>query len=118
MNYAPTDGYSVDYIEIRLRQTSTHVGSGPLTKCRLGAKRMNTLVNDLLLLSRLENDKQIAKIKSLICLAMNQLYDDRTTYNIDYGHTLSIPRLIDSPLRLEVGTGMELAGALDNLIAK
>ena len=50
-------------------------------------KRMNALVNDLLLLSNLENNKncknQIIEMPSL----MNQLFDDAQAYNADYGHT-------------------------------
>jgi signal transduction histidine kinase len=78
------------------------------------AKRMNALVNDLLLLSRLENDKQIAKNQIIdMPSLMNQLYDDAHAYNIDYGHTLNLD--IDSHCDL-IGSDMELASAFSNLI--
>ena len=54
-------------------------------------RRMNALVNDLLLLSRLENDKNIAKNQIIeMPSLMNQLFDDAQAYNIDYGHTLNL----------------------------
>lgn len=51
-------------------------------------KRMNALVNDLLLLSRLESNKQIAKNQIIeMPSLMNQLFDDAQAYNVDYHHT-------------------------------
>lgn len=77
-------------------------------------KRMNALVNDLLLLSRLENDKQIAKNQIIeMPSLMNHLFDDAQAYNIDYGHTLNLD--IDSHCEL-IGSDMELASAFSNLI--
>lgn len=77
-------------------------------------KRMNALVNDLLLLSRLENDKQIAKNQIIeMPSLMNHLFDDAQAYNIDYGHTLNLD--IDSHCDL-IGSEMELASAFSNLI--
>ena len=44
-------------------------------------RRMNALVNDLLLLSRLENDKNIAKNQIIdMPNLMNQLFDDAQAY--------------------------------------
>ena len=77
-------------------------------------KRMNALVNDLLLLSRLESNKK--KIKNQIIempSLMNQLFDDAQAYNVDYGHTLNLE--IDSHCDL-IGSDMELASAFSNLI--
>ncbi len=77
-------------------------------------RRMNALVNDLLLLSRLENDKQIAKNQIIeMPSLMNHLFDDAQAYNIDYGHTLNLD--IDSHCDL-IGSEMELASAFSNLI--
>lgn len=77
-------------------------------------KRMNSLVNDLLLLSRLENNKKIAKNQIVEMPGlMNQLFDDAQAYNVDYGHTLNLD--IDSHCDL-IGSDMELASAFSNLI--
>ena len=77
-------------------------------------KRMNALVNDLLLLSRLESNKQIAKNQIIeMPSLMNQLFDDAQAYNVDYGHTLNLE--IDSHCDL-IGSDMELASAFSNLI--
>jgi len=77
-------------------------------------KRMNALVNDLLLLSNLENNKKVAK-NQIIDMAnlMNQLFDDARAYNLDYGHTLNLD--IDSHCDL-IGSDMEIASAFSNLI--
>lgn len=77
-------------------------------------RRMNALINDLLLLSRLENEKNIAKNQIIeIPSLMNQLFDDAQAYNADYGHTLNLE--IDSHCDL-IGSDMELASAFSNLI--
>ena len=77
-------------------------------------RRMNALVNDLLLLSRLENEKSIAKNQIIdMPNLMNQLFDDAQAYNVDYGHTLNLD--IDSHCDL-IGSDMELASAFSNLI--
>lgn len=77
-------------------------------------RRMNALVNDLLLLSRLENDKNIAKNQIVeIPSLMNQLFDDAQAYNSEYGHTLHLD--IDSHSDI-IGSDMELASAFGNLI--
>ena len=77
-------------------------------------KRMNAVVNDLLLLSRLESNKQIAKNQIIeMPSLMNQLFDDAQAYNVDYNHTLNLD--IDSHCDL-IGSDMELASAFSNLI--
>ena len=77
-------------------------------------RRMNALVNDLLLLSRLENDKKIAKNQIVdMPSLMNQLFDDAQAYNTEYGHTLHLE--LDSHSDL-IGSDMELASAFGNLI--
>lgn len=77
-------------------------------------KRMNALVNDLLLLSNLENNKTIAKNQIIeMPSLMNQLFDDAQAYNVDYGHTLNLD--IDSHCDL-IGSDMEIASAFSNLI--
>jgi two-component system phosphate regulon sensor histidine kinase PhoR len=77
-------------------------------------RRMNALVNDLLLLSRLEGNKQVAKNQIIdMPNLMNQLFDDAQAYNVDYGHTLNLD--IDSHCDL-IGSDAELASAFSNLI--
>ncbi|WP_445116892.1 phosphate regulon sensor histidine kinase PhoR [Acinetobacter sp. WZC-1] len=77
-------------------------------------RRMNALVNDLLLLSRLEGNRQIAKNQIIeMPDLMNQLFDDAQAYNVDYGHTLNLE--IDSHCDL-IGSDTELASAFSNLI--
>lgn len=77
-------------------------------------KRMNALVNDLLLLSNLENNKKIAKNQIIeMPSLMSQLFDDAQAYNADYGHTLNLH--IDSHCDL-IGSDMEIASAFSNLI--
>ncbi|EKU38152.1 phosphate regulon sensor histidine kinase PhoR [Acinetobacter sp. AYS6] len=77
-------------------------------------KRMNALVNDLLLLSNLENNKKVAKNQIIeMPSLMNQLFDDAQAYNADYGHTLNLH--IDSHCDL-IGSDMEIASAFSNLI--
>ncbi len=78
-------------------------------------RRMNALVSDLLLLSRLENDRSIAKNQIIdMPNLMNQLYDDAHAYNVDYGHTLNLD--IDSHCDL-IGSDTEIASAFSNLIS-
>lgn len=77
-------------------------------------RRMNGLVDDLLLLSRLENEN--FKIKNQIVNMpelMNQLFDDAQGYNTEYGHTLNLN--LDSHCDI-IGSDMELASAFGNLI--
>lgn len=77
-------------------------------------RRMNALVNDLLLLSRLENETLQAK-NQIINMAemMNQLFDDAQGYNTEYGHSLNLQ--LDSHNDL-IGSDMEIASAFGNLI--
>ncbi|WP_273777736.1 phosphate regulon sensor histidine kinase PhoR [Acinetobacter sp. GSS19] len=78
-------------------------------------KRMNALVNDLLLLSRLENNKSQTNRNQIIDMRelMNQVFDDAQAYNVDFGHTLNLD--IDSHCDL-IGSDIELASAFSNLI--
>ncbi|MEB3754918.1 phosphate regulon sensor histidine kinase PhoR [Acinetobacter sp. MD2(2019)] len=86
----------------------------PFEQMQAQTKRMNALVNDLLLLSRLENDKTIAKNQIVdMPSLMNQLFDDAQAYNSDYGHILNLD--IDSHCDL-IGSDIELASAFGNLI--
>ena len=84
------------------------------TQMQSQTKRMNALVNNLLLLSNLENNKKVAK-NQIIDMAnlMNQIFDDARAYNLDYGHTLNLD--IDSHCDL-IGSDMEIASAFSNLI--
>lgn len=86
----------------------------PFEQMQAQTKRMNALVNDLLLLSRLENDKQLAKNQIVdMPSLMNQLFDDAQAYNSEYGHILNLD--IDSHCDL-IGSDIELASAFGNLI--
>lgn len=77
-------------------------------------RRMNALVNDLLLLSRLENGHTTAKNQIVdMPSLMTQLFDDAQAYNTEYGHMLNLD--IDSHSDL-IGSDMELASAFGNLI--
>lgn len=77
-------------------------------------RRMNALVNDLLLLSRLENESLKSKTHIInMAELMNQLFDDAQGYNTEYGHTLNLH--LDSHCDL-IGSDMELASAFGNLI--
>lgn len=84
------------------------------TQMQSQTKRMNALVNDLLLLSNLENNKKVAKNQIIeMPNLMNQLFDDARAYNLDYGHTLNLD--IDSHCDL-IGSDMEIASTFSNLI--
>lgn len=86
----------------------------PFEQMQAQTKRMNALVNDLLLLSRLENDKQLAKNQIVdMPSLMNQLFDDAQAYNSEYNHILNLD--IDSHCDL-IGSDVELASAFGNLI--
>ena len=77
-------------------------------------RRMTALVNDLLLLSHLENDQLKAK-DQIINMAelVNQLFDDAQGYNTEYGHTLNLN--LESHYDI-IGSDLELASAFGNLI--
>ncbi|MEC7119543.1 MAG: phosphate regulon sensor histidine kinase PhoR [Pseudomonadota bacterium] len=77
-------------------------------------RRMTSLVNDLLLLSRLENEgiktsTQLIDMPSL----MGQLFADAEAYNNEHGHILNLE--IDSHRNL-LGSEKELSSAFGNLI--
>lgn len=85
------------------------------SKMQAQTKRMTALVNDLLLLSNLENHKnmiphQLIDMPNL----MNQLFDDTQAYNIDYGHSLQLE--IDSHYDI-YGAEAEILSAFNNLIS-
>ena len=75
--------------------------------------RMNSIVNDLLLLSRLENEEK----PTLNCIDMNrlltQLFDDASVYNKEYGHHISLQVNTDSNI---YGAELYLNSALLNLV--
>lgn len=76
-------------------------------------RRMNSIINDLLLLSRLENEE----ITTPTCVDMPKmlahLFDDAQVYNKEYGHLIDLH--IDSQKNL-YGSEMYLTSALLNLI--
>lgn len=77
-------------------------------------QRMTAIIEDLLLLSRLENE-ELGNKDQVIAVAplLQQLFEDATAYNADYGHQLHLH--IDSGLNLR-GSAHELASAFSNLI--
>ncbi|WP_227431310.1 phosphate regulon sensor histidine kinase PhoR [Psychrobacter sp. I-STPA6b] len=76
-------------------------------------RRMNSIINDLLLLSRLENEE----IAPTECVDMPKvlahLFDDAQAYNKEYGHLIDLH--IDSQKNL-YGSEMYLNSALLNLV--
>ena len=76
-------------------------------------RRMNSIINDLLLLSRLENEE----ITTPTCVDMPKmlahLFDDAQIYNKEYGHLIDLH--IDSQKNL-YGSEMYLNSALLNLV--
>lgn len=77
-------------------------------------RRMNALVNDLLLLSRLENEELHNKDQVILMAPLlHELFDDAQAYNTDFGHTLNLH--IDSHFNL-LGSQAELASAFSNLL--
>ena len=77
-------------------------------------QRMTAIIDDLLLLSRLENEElgnkdQLIQVTPLL----QQLFEDAKAYNTDYGHQLYLHS--DSSLNLR-GSAHELASAFSNLI--
>lgn len=77
-------------------------------------RRMTSLVNDLLLLSRLEsaNSKIVAKPVNMPSL-MSRVFADAEAYNSEHAHILNLE--IDSHRNL-LGSAKELASAFGNLI--
>lgn len=77
-------------------------------------RRMNALVNDLLLLSRLENESLEAKNQMIdMAQLLHQLFDDAQGYNTEYQHTLNLNLESHNDL---IGSDLELASAFGNLI--
>ena len=78
------------------------------------ARRMNALVNDLLLLSRLENESSKSK-NQIVNMAelMNQLFDDAQGYNTEFGHSVHLNLESHNDI---IGSDIELASAFGNLI--
>ncbi|MBZ9934258.1 phosphate regulon sensor histidine kinase PhoR, partial [Mesorhizobium sp. BR1-1-5] len=78
------------------------------------SQRMNNIINDLLLLSRLENDEKPAEPKDIdIPKMLMQLFDDAQMYNKSYDHMIHLH--IDSTLHI-LGYEDYLRSALSNLI--
>ncbi|GAA0316275.1 phosphate regulon sensor histidine kinase PhoR [Psychrobacter aestuarii] len=75
--------------------------------------RMNSIVNDLLLLSRLENEEKPTLTKIDMRKLLTQLYDDAKVYNKDYGHHISLEIHSDDNL---YGAELYLNSALLNLV--
>lgn len=77
-------------------------------------RRMNALVNDLLLLSRLENENQQSKSQYIdMAELMHQVFDDAQAYNAEYGHSLHLRVSSHADI---FGSEVDLASAFNNLI--
>lgn len=77
-------------------------------------RRMNALVNDLLLLSRLENEGLETKSQLIdMPTLLSDLFYDAQAYNTEYGHALNLS--IDSHMQL-LGSEKEISSAFGNLI--
>lgn len=76
-------------------------------------RRMTHLVNDLLLLSRLENESSSAVSQIDMPALMAQVFSDAEAYNAEYGHSLHLH--IDSHAGLR-GCEQDIASALSNLV--
>ena len=75
--------------------------------------RMNRIINDLLLLSRLENEESISTERVDMPKLMTSIFDDAQAYNRDYGHLIDLH--IDSQLDV-YGSYSYLNSALLNLV--
>lgn len=76
-------------------------------------QRMNRIINDLLLLSRLENEESIQTQRVDMPKLMTSIFDDAQAYNKDYGHLIDLH--IDSQLDV-YGSDVYLNSALLNLV--
>ncbi len=75
--------------------------------------RMNSIVNDLLLLSRLENEEKPAVSRVDMNKLLTQLYDDALVYNKDFGHQIGLQIHTEDNL---YGAELYLNSALLNLV--
>lgn len=75
--------------------------------------RMNRIINDLLLLSRIEIDETHESQYIDMTKLLTQVYDDAQAYNQEYGHTIHLH--IDTYDGLN-GSEMYLTSALSNLV--
>lgn len=76
-------------------------------------RRMNSIINDLLMLSRLENEEQFESHCVDMPRLLTHVFDDAQIYNKDYGHFLDLH--IDSQASV-YGSEMYLNSALLNLV--
>ncbi len=77
-------------------------------------QRMTAIIDDLLLLSRLENEELGNKDQRIdVASLLQQLFTDAQAYNLDYGHTLTLD--INSPFNVR-GSAHEIASAFSNLM--
>lgn len=78
------------------------------------SQRMNNIINDLLLLSRLENDEKPTDLTNIdMPKLLIELFDDSQIYNKSYGHLIHLH--IDSQKHI-YGYETYLTSALSNLI--
>ncbi|PNK61897.1 phosphate regulon sensor histidine kinase PhoR [Psychrobacter sp. FDAARGOS_221] len=76
-------------------------------------ERMNYIINDLLLLSRLENEESIQSEFVDMPRLLTSIFDDAQVYNKEYGHVINLH--IDSQKGI-YGSEMYLHSALLNLV--
>ena len=75
--------------------------------------RMNRIVNDLLLLSRIEIEETHELRDIDMTKMLKHIYDDAMVYNQEYGHTIDLSMNTDDGL---YGSEMYLNSALSNLV--
>lgn len=75
--------------------------------------RMNNIVNDLLLLSRLENDETPDQTCIDMPALITQIFEEAQTYNKDFGHDITLD--IQSQQHI-FGAAFYLTSALQNLV--
>lgn len=103
------------YLEIIQEQEILSQGlDNALHQMQLQTKRMTALVNDLLLLSNLENQQNSQHHQTInMAELLNHLLDDAQAYNFDYGHALNLE--VDSHYDL-IGVESAINSAFSNLM--
>lgn len=103
------------YVETLSEQPDLHPRwQRAYTQMMQQSQRMNNIINDLLLLSRLENEEKLGDMTDIdIPKLLMELFDDSQIYNKSYGHLIHLH--IDSQQHI-YGYEKYLTSALSNLI--